>query len=98
MSSPGHRHRRVVPENVIADVVLDEEPINHPALHHGKRLFAFEFVRQARDDDADSTLALRDIKSHRAIIEDRLFDKEDAADFRKATQEMLWTLINEIPT
>ena len=26
------------------------------------------------------------------------FDEEDAADFRKATQEMLWTLINEIPT
>jgi hypothetical protein len=76
---------------------LGEEAVDQIALDRPERDLAPQALRQVRDDHPHPAVTLADLQVHRAVIENRLFDEEDAALSGAAAQEMLRPLIDEVP-
>ena len=89
------RHRRVVPEHVVANAVLTKKVAQQP------RLDRHSFRRRTRgktwDHDADAMLAHRHVESCRSIVDHGLLDDEDAVQARAAGQQVLGALKDKIP-
>ena len=78
MIREAERHRRVIPEDVLVDVVIDEKLTRH-LFHDGvDRDLASESFRQVRHDNVNSRIRLPHIEAHRAVPENWFFYKEDA--------------------
>src|SRR6185369_14090484 len=91
------RHRRVVPENVFLDAMSEKE-LARQIFHDGvDGDLASESFRQVRHDNVNSRIRLPHIEAHRAVPEDRFFDKEHTTLSRTTRQKMLWALINKVP-
>src|SRR5215213_683208 len=91
------RHRRVVPKDVVVDIVLDEK-LARQIFHDGvDSNVASQSFGKMRYDDVHSRLCFAHVETRGAVTEDWLFNKEDATFPGTTGQKMLWALINEIP-
>jgi len=87
---------RIVTER--GNVLFGKQPQHHVVQHGGLRHFTRQALRQMRHNNFQISFAVTDVESQRRIVEDRFFYKEDASILSAAFQQMLRTLIHEIPT
>ena len=92
------RHRRVVPENVFLDLVLQKKLPNHLSHDRVDGDLAAQSVGQVRHNHAHARVCFAQFEPHRSVSKDRFFDKEHASLARATRQQMLRTLVNKIPT
>ena len=89
------RHRRVVPEHVVANAVLTKKVAQQPRLdRHGFRRRA---RGETRHDDVDAMLAHRHVEPRGSVVDHGLLDDEDAVQPRASGQQVLRPLEDEIP-
>src|SRR6476619_1273345 len=96
--SKTERHRRVIPKDVLRDIMIDKELARH--LSHARVYcdFASQSVRQVRYNDAYAGVRFADLEPHRSGTKDWFFDKKDSTILRATRQKMLWTLKHKVPT
>src|SRR6185295_14510438 len=91
------RHRRVVPEHVVVNLVIEEQLARH-LFHDGiDRYFASQSFRQVRHNYAQSRFCFAHHQTHGAVTEYRFFYIEDSTTFSGTAQKMLRTLVDKIP-
>ena len=96
MAGEGDGHRRVVPQDVAADLVLREEGIEETPPRPGCRL-AVVPRGQVRHEQADA-LTFRLCEIRRPRIVQRLLDKEDPPLLGAAPHQVLRPLVDPIPS
>jgi len=80
------------------NVMIHKHPQHHVMQHGGLRHFTAQAFRQMRDNNFQISFAFTNVQAHRAVIENGFFNKEDAPILSAALQQVLRTLIDEIPT
>src|ERR1044072_3158871 len=90
--------RRVIPPEVLMNGVFDEQPQHHVVEQRSLRDLAAQTFRQMRHNNFQIFFALTNIETERTVIEDRFLYKEHTSILRAAFQQVLRTLIHEVPT
>src|SRR5262245_10924594 len=94
----GHCRWRVVPEDVIADLVFEEEFIEQERLFYRRRLGVIRPLTQTRRHDNHPAVAPSNVQSRNHRAEDRLFHEENAPFKGRSAHQMLRSLAHEIPS
>src|SRR6266511_2341772 len=94
----GHRRRRVVPEDVIADLVFQEEFIEQERLFYRGRFGVIRPLAQTRRHDKYSAIAPPDVQPLNRRAEDRFLYEENAPFAGRPAHQVLWSLAREIPS
>src|SRR6185436_7386314 len=77
MPREAERHRCVVPEKVIGNLVLNKQFILQQRLLQGNNLKLIQTIRQVLDDYLHTEITRGDFQARDARAIDRLFDKKD---------------------
>src|SRR5262245_39309596 len=93
----GYRRRRVVPEDVIADLVFQEEFIEQERLFYRGRFGVIRLLAQMRRHDKHIAITPSDFQPGNRRAEDRLLNEENAPFKGRPAHQALWSLSREIP-
>ena len=95
--APLEHHRRVVPRDVIREIPIGDE-FSDQSLHDPVYLVRSSFVSEVRHRDLYAFFRFSDNEPRIAVMENRLFNKQNVVLFRESRQQMLWPLKNKIPS
>jgi hypothetical protein len=91
------RHRRVVPEDEVADGVVVQHAVDERRLR-GDAGGLVVGLREVRYHDMDAGMGLRHLETRGAGAEMRFFNEENASLARKARHQVLRALEDEVPS
>src|SRR5262245_39111865 len=94
----GHRRWRVVPEDVIADLVFQEEFFEQEPLFYRGRFGVIRPLAQTRRHDKYSAIAPPDVQPRNRRAEDRFLYEENAPFAGRPAHQVLWSPAREIPS
>jgi hypothetical protein len=92
----GQRHWRIVPAEIFIDLHYGNHVVNEIALALQDGAF-FEPMLQVRHDHINVLYGLVDLKLIGTIVKDRFFDEEHPRILCKPAQEVLRSLVYEVP-